>query len=106
MRLEKWEGVHIDTVYNDIITKIAPKGKVLGVGDSAFPHAILNMQYFHDNPVEEGVAVNTNEKDLGHLNGFDVILCNGHDVCYEDNYFDFVYTVMMLSYTIACFLQD
>ena len=98
MRLEKWEGVHIDTVYNDVITKIAPKGKVLGVGDSAFPHAVLNMQYFHDNPVEEGVAVNTNEKDLGHLNGFDVILCNGNDICYEDNYFDFVYTVMMLEH--------
>ena len=49
MRLQKCEGVHIDTVYNDVITKIAPKGKVLGVGDSAFPHAVLNMQ-LHNTP--------------------------------------------------------
>ena len=98
MKIEKWQGVHIDEVFNDVITQIAPKGKVLGVGDSAFPHAILNMKYFHDHPVEEGVAININKPDLGQLNNFNVIYCNGHDVCYEDNYFDFVYTVMMLEH--------
>ena len=104
MPVEKWvdsDTTHpdaIDLVYNDIITKIAPKGKVLGAGDSPFPHAVLNMKYFHDHPVEEGHAINIEKSHEGSLNNFKVIHGDANDMPYEDNYFDFVYTVMMLEH--------
>ncbi len=86
--------------YNKLISEVSPIGKILSVGDSARPHAILNMPYFRENKDKiDSQGLNIDKKHCGTYNHFTVHHGDGNTMTqYKDEEFDCVLSFMMMEH--------
>lgn len=92
-------GFGVADCYNYIISKLKPTGKIFSVGDSALPHAILNLPYFRENIDKiDPVGLNLPGQGIGVFEHFEVKAGNAHHVEYDDETFDCVVSFMMLEH--------
>ena len=92
-------NMDIAQVYNSVIAKVAPVGRILAVGDSNREHAILNMKYFQDNKDKiQSIGININKEHCGQFRHFSIEYCDAHKMTFADEHFDCVISVMMLEH--------
>lgn len=88
------------SAYNNIISKHAPTGQILGVGDSAREHAILNFPYFNNNLNTINCrGININKDHCGQYKHFTIDYGDANCMPqYNDEQFDCVLCFMMLEH--------
>ena len=90
----------IAQVYNEVISKFAPIGKILSVGDSAKQHAILNFPYFKNNKAKiNAQGINLDKTQCGVFEHFTIHHGNANSMPqYKDEEFDCVISFMMFEH--------
>jgi len=84
----------------EILNRLKVTGKILAVGDSALPHAILNLHYFQNNESTVCTGINCDPLAVGTYDHFTVIHGNGNNMPFEDDAFDCVITVMLFEHDL------
>lgn len=76
-------------IYEDFLTGLSLKGRVLGVGDSARPHAVINYKCFQDEATQ-CIGLNIDEQHCGKFNHFSVVHGNANSMPFNENEFDVI----------------
>jgi glycosyltransferase involved in cell wall biosynthesis/SAM-dependent methyltransferase len=74
-------------IYEDFLTSLNLRGRILGVGDSARAHAVLNYQCFRES-YTHCTGLNIDQTHCGQFNHFDVIHGNANSMPFADDEFD------------------